>query len=172
MYIRCFSSIIELHIQLVNLNFKYPQFFGLSNAILSYLNMLSNFLAFAGLSAILLTEVLATPTPETIVPIKGPVVPLNETQFYAKTGVQKRDSCNSGGTSFSASDMSSLINSLQSDGKTDYLGGESMLSYSYGSAIIYVYNDYLSQNTHVTHWEMGWGANYIENKCCSGATSW
>ncbi|KAI0387397.1 hypothetical protein F5Y04DRAFT_274250 [Hypomontagnella monticulosa] len=98
-------------------------------------------------------------------------IPLNETRYWAelqsgdKEGLAKRDSCSSA-TPYSDSDMDALINSLYNDGETDYLPATGSLGYYIGTAIVCVYNTYIFENTHVSHWEMGWGADYIKGQCC------
>ncbi|KAI1209443.1 uncharacterized protein F4807DRAFT_460658 [Annulohypoxylon truncatum] len=108
---------------------------------------------------------------------KFSIVPLNETRYYAeiqasKNGdaVAKRDSCSSD-YPYTQSDMDALIADLQSDGQTDYLPAGSSAYWTLGTAVICTYNDYVFDNTHVTHWEMGWAAGYIAGECCPSESS-
>ncbi len=36
---------------------------------------------------------------------------------------------------------------------------------------ICVYNNYIFENTHVSHWEEGWGAGFIKGECCPAESS-
>ncbi|KAI2467180.1 hypothetical protein F4781DRAFT_433577 [Annulohypoxylon bovei var. microspora] len=108
---------------------------------------------------------------------KLPIVPLNETRFWAelqagKAGdvIAKRDDCSSA-YPYNQGDMDNLISSLQNDGQTDYLPAGSSSGWSLGTAVVCTYNQYLFDNTHVTHWEMGWGAGYVKGQCCPSESS-
>jgi hypothetical protein len=114
------------------------------------------------------------PASTSLVPQPLPIVSLNDTRLHntASGGLQKRDLCGSG-YPYTDSDMSALINSLQSDGQSDYLKAQSSRSWSLGTARVCIYNQYLFENTHVSHGEMGWGAAYIAGKCCfNGNPRW
>jgi hypothetical protein len=121
----------------------------------------------ATLLALHTTSIVAAPAPTPAVPQTHPIVPLNETRLYgtASGGAQKRDSCGTG-YPYTDSDMTALINALQSDGQTDYVPAGSSVNWELGTAKICTYNNYLFENTHVSHWEMGWGAGYIAGECC------
>ncbi|KAI6085594.1 hypothetical protein F4821DRAFT_240102 [Hypoxylon rubiginosum] len=104
--------------------------------------------------------------------IKLPIIPLNQTQYWAdlqasKNGnlMEKRDDCASS-TPYTQSDMDALISSLQSDGQSDYLPAASSTGWLLGTAKVCTYNNYIFDNTHVSHWEIGWGAGYVKGLCC------
>jgi hypothetical protein len=78
----------------------------------------------------------------------------------------KRDYCGTGST-FDVGEMRTLISNLQSDGGNDYVPHSSWKSWTRGTARICTYNRYITENTHVSHWEFGWGANYIMDRCCN-----
>lgn len=72
--------------------------------------------------------------------IKLPIIPLNQTQYWAdlqasKNGnlMEKRDDCASS-TPYTQSDMDALISSLQSDGQSDYLPAASSTGWLLGTA--------------------------------------
>lgn len=120
------------------------------------------------------SSIIAAPAPTSLVPQPLPIVSLNDTRLHntASGGLQKRDWCGSG-YPYTDSDMNALINSLQSDGQSVYLPVVSSSGWYLGTAKICVYNNYLYENTHVSHWEMGWGAGYIAGKCCpNGNPQW
>ncbi|XDG09739.1 hypothetical protein ABKA04_009354 [Annulohypoxylon sp. FPYF3050] len=122
--------------------------------------------------ASLLTIATGLPTEATYELKKLPVIPLNETQYYAELQaagngdvISKRDSCGSD-YPYTQTDMDNLISSLQSDGGNDYLPAGSSAGWSLGTAVVCTYNQYIFENTHVSHYEMGWGAGYIKGQCC------
>ncbi|OTA56452.1 hypothetical protein K449DRAFT_451670 [Hypoxylon sp. EC38] len=104
-----------------------------------------------------------------------PTIPLNETLYWAELQagegtVSKRDSCGSG-YPYNQADMNRLIQSLQSDGQTDYMPAGSGKGWLLGTAVVCTYNNYIFENTHVSHAEMAWGASYIKGQCCPSENS-
>lgn len=74
-------------------------------------------------------------------------------------------SCTSGSNENTA-DITAMGNWLQGQSGTFYLPHLSQTSWTLGSIRLCVNNDYLSQNTHVSFWEAGWGALSVKNACC------
>jgi hypothetical protein len=93
------------------------------------------------------------------------VVSLNDTRQYntASGSIQKREYCRSG-YPYIVSGMNSLISRLQSSGGSSYVAALSNVPWWLGTAKIYTYNNYIYENTHVSTWEMGWGAEYIADE--------
>lgn len=137
------------------------------------------FLVATALAAI--TQASSVPTAETAQLIYGGTMNLTDTLWYkerygdadmatmAEDGavlLAKRDFCGSG-SAYSVSDMRALIKSLQSDGGNDYLPAGSTQWWTLGTARVCTYNRYIFENTHVSHWEQGWGADATMNSCCN-----
>jgi len=116
------------------------------------------------LTASLLTLAFAAPAPGSIY-----VTEHGTSDKFNGTEPAKRDTCGSG-YPYTVSDMDALISALQSDGQTDYNPGGlgQWVSHTYVTARICIYNNYLYENTHVSHWEDGWAAGYIAGECCTG----
>ena len=55
-----------------------------------------------------------------------------------------------------------------------YLPSLSWYQFTWNTARICAYNNYVFENTHVSEWEMGWAIGYIASKCCtnSGNPQW
>ncbi|GKT66842.1 hypothetical protein ColTof4_12967 [Colletotrichum tofieldiae] len=90
--------------------------------------------------------------------------------------LEKRDSCGAGNRLLSKSSINNLMWDLQNnnpDGMT-YLGHGSGTSWVNGEARVCVDNTYLTENTHVKRWEIGWAVGYIRDMCCtaSGNPQW
>ncbi|EED11460.1 hypothetical protein TSTA_007500 [Talaromyces stipitatus ATCC 10500] len=86
--------------------------------------------------------------------------------------LERRDYCGTL-TTFAESDAVALANSLQNaenaNGEMKYVPAHSYQEWDWGSARLCVWNDYIAENTHVSLWEAGWAAGYINNKCCKGS---
>jgi hypothetical protein len=77
----------------------------------------------------------------------------------------KRADCYNGPT-FYTSDIQALGNYMQTQSGNDYLPATSSVSWTWGTAKLCVYNNYVFENTHVSYWEMGWGLLSVSNQCC------
>ncbi|KAK1599302.1 uncharacterized protein LY79DRAFT_534708 [Colletotrichum navitas] len=90
------------------------------------------------------------------------------------TGLEKRaDKCGGGFGSYNTADANELQRQLQNYNpeKLAYLPAWSSISWSIGTAKVCAINMYLSDNTHVKEWEVGWGMGYVRDKCCGGKSS-
>ncbi|KAH8693364.1 hypothetical protein GQ44DRAFT_792468 [Phaeosphaeriaceae sp. PMI808] len=73
--------------------------------------------------------------------------------------------CNGGGD-INTADIEALANSLQNSNVNNYLPKQSGLYWTRGSTRVCVRNNYIFENTHVSNWEVGWGAKSVRNACC------
>ncbi|KAK4220698.1 hypothetical protein QBC38DRAFT_525180 [Podospora fimiseda] len=64
-------------------------------------------------------------------------------------------------------DVNAMINDLRYNNPwgTKYLPHKSVTGWWLGGTTICLYNDYLTENTHVTRWEAAWVTEYIRNMC-------
>lgn len=78
--------------------------------------------------------------------------------------------CYESGKLYSNSDANTLSHNLQNinPNTMHYLqhGGGSY-GWTIGSARGFAQNEYLTENTHVSEWEVGWGVAYIQEQCCN-----
>jgi len=87
--------------------------------------------------------------------------------------LSKRDQC--WGTDrglFNAVDARNMQNDLQRNDPNLTLtvkAGGGWVSASWGTALVCIQNNYLFENTAVTHWEIGWVVGYIIDMCCAGS---
>lgn len=127
-----------------------------------------------------ITQAASVPAAETTQLMHGEIMNLTDTIWYkerygdaematvAQDGavLAKRDSCGSG-TTYSVSEMRTLISNLQSDGGNDYVPAGYVHIWTRGTARICTYNRYIFENTHVSHFEQGWGADLTMKNCCN-----
>ena len=67
-------------------------------------------------------------------------------------------------------DIEGFANALQNTAGNNYAPAQSYFSYTYGSAKVCVYNNYLFDNTHVSNWEVGWGVRSVREQCCPASS--
>jgi hypothetical protein len=41
------------------------------------------------------------------------------------------------------------------------------INWTVGSVTVCVANPFLTENTHVSEWEVGWGVAFIQQQCCN-----
>jgi hypothetical protein len=72
--------------------------------------------------------------------------------------------CYESGKLYSNSDANTLSHNLQNlnPNTMHYLQHGGSFGWTIGSARGYVQNEYLTENTHVSEWEVGWGVAYIK----------
>jgi hypothetical protein len=83
------------------------------------------------------------------------------------------DSC--GGYPYDTADGELLGNNLQTINPwtQHYVPhGTACISWTLGSVQVCVQNNYLTENTHVPEWEVGWAVKHIQEHCCSGKDRW
>jgi hypothetical protein len=78
--------------------------------------------------------------------------------------------CYETGRLYSNTDANTLSHNLQNlnPNTMHYLqhGGD-YIGWTVGSARGSVTNEYLTENTHVSEWEVGWGVAFIQQQCCN-----
>jgi hypothetical protein len=120
-------------------------------------------------SLALLSSTFASPLSTTVTPTKtGPISkaydPLLDPN-NANSTMSILASC-SGGSNENTADIESMGNWLQGQSGTFYAPHLSQTSWTLGSIKLCVDNNYLTENTHVSYWEAGWGALSVKNACC------
>lgn len=105
------------------------------------------------------------------------VLPLLVLQAFAapapETALSKRGGgagCVNSAKLYNNADANTLSHNLQSlnPNTMHYLphnGG--CAEWTIGSAKVCVHNYYLSDNTHASEWEVGWGVAYVQEHCCN-----
>ncbi|KAL0943131.1 uncharacterized protein CTRU02_201017 [Colletotrichum truncatum] len=89
------------------------------------------------------------------------------------TGLEKRANSCGGVSNFNQADADELQRQLQNYNPENlvYLPAWSAYAWSIGTAKVCAINMYLSDNTHVKEWEVGWGMGYVRDMCCAGKSS-
>ncbi|KAK3684120.1 hypothetical protein B0T22DRAFT_483903 [Podospora appendiculata] len=82
------------------------------------------------------------------------------------------DYCGGGG-SMDKSHISGLQNWLQNTNAWTYiyLPHQSVVRFSYGSAMMCLKNQYWTENTHVARWEAGWATGYVSEHSVNAASN-
>jgi hypothetical protein len=74
------------------------------------------------------------------------------------------------GSNIKTSDIEALHNDLQSRGGDFFLGRQSSVTYTYGTARVCIDNNYIFETTQASDWEAGWGVKQMKEECCHGDT--
>jgi len=92
----------------------------------------------------------------------------------AVSGMAKRDNCGIGGSGIQPADIYSMVGDLQYNDPDSlrYVAHGNWIAWTVGSATICLFNDYLTENTHVSRWESGWAASFIQNECGCTSNAW
>jgi hypothetical protein len=78
--------------------------------------------------------------------------------------------CYGGGKLYSNTDANTLSHNLQNlnPNTMHYLQHQSgCFGWTVGSVRGCVENEYITENTHVSEWEVGWGIAFIQQQCCN-----
>jgi hypothetical protein len=120
-------------------------------------------------SLALISSTFASPLSKTVTPIKtGPIPkaydPLLDPN-NANSTMSILASC-PGGSNENTADIEAMGNWLQGQSGNFYAPHLSQTYWTLGSIKLCVDNNYLTENTHVSYWEAGWGALSVKNACC------
>jgi hypothetical protein len=120
-------------------------------------------------SLALFSSTFASPVSTAVTPVKAGPIPKAYDPLLdpnnANSTMSILASC-PGGSNENTADIESMGNWLQSQSGNFYLPHLSQMSWTLGSVKLCVDNNYLTENTHVTYWEAGWGALSVKNACC------
>ncbi|KAL8933382.1 MAG: hypothetical protein Q9216_006391 [Gyalolechia sp. 2 TL-2023] len=75
--------------------------------------------------------------------------------------------------SVQVADIQDLATYLQNDepNKLEYVSHQNFITWNRGTAKVCVHNFYLTENTHVSHWEAGWAVQSVKDGCCSSGST-
>ncbi|KAL8998030.1 MAG: hypothetical protein Q9188_006184 [Gyalolechia gomerana] len=75
--------------------------------------------------------------------------------------------------SVQVTDIQDLATHLQNDdpNKLEYVSHQNFITCTRGTAKGCVHNFYLTENTHVSHWEVGWAVQSVKDGCCSSGST-
>ncbi|PPR03039.1 hypothetical protein CVT24_012305 [Panaeolus cyanescens] len=96
---------------------------------------------------------------------------LTDNQALSKR--QLNPACYTSSYNINRADLTKLSSSLQNNNPWQYvyLPHGYYVAWSLGTAILCVYNRYLTENTHLARWEAGWAIAHIQNSCSWTGTS-
>ena len=134
--------------------------------------------AFTGLLALAPLAAFATPMPATDVVWSGyEAIPDTahagiSARDDGPAGILKREYCGTG-VLYNRADAVRMANNLQTINPNGlrYLAHRMSTSWTDNTARVCIYNYYLTENTHIKEWEVGWAMKYIMNMCCTAASN-